>query len=330
MSEEIFYCSTCRSSIAEEDLETGAAVILLGRRYCTRCKGAALRRTSIEDVAAEAAGVSHPATEKPQGRPTVKPASHARPALLPRRRHRPIPTLLLSAAGAAAVLAAAALLTRGGKTGGGRHQAENTPQAVAGKSPGPAAPHESPDAAARAYSTAEERLASTSSPEEVSRTVEAARPACRGTPWEARLDELRDRTIRRLEDAAAEMELLKIFGEIKAAVAGDPDFSRYAEVMEKAQRARALAARVAPGSIPDIQRAVSDYGERYEKMAEPFYEEIVETANGLAAERRYDDAIKKIETFPAKLRQSRAWKELETIKRRIEFDRKNDPSRKGS
>jgi len=196
-------------------------------------------------------------------------------------------------------------------------------------SPLPAIPSVSREEAARqAFSTASKLASTPASPDDILRAVEAARPACRGTPWESQLDEIKVKALKQKEDSTAEEDLSRILREIKDTIAQDSDYAHYESVMTKARQARGLAARVAPNTVPEIQRTVAAYSERYEKMAEPFYAGIVEEANGLTVERRYDDAIKKIETFPKPLRQSQAWKNLEGLKRQIELRRKDDPSRK--
>ncbi len=334
MSEEIYYCDSCKASIMEGDFETGSAVTLLGKRYCARCKGAAIRKVSLDEVMAGPAAAgkrpapSAPAPPKPRPptrAPEAKPAPPARRVPLPRRSPRRPPILLAAAGGGALLLAILLALAFRGKPEPPPPSKANTPAV-----PAPGTSPESREAAAeKACATAGRVSSSTSNPDEALKAIEAARPACRGTPWETKLDELKAKALKQKEDASAEQDLRRLLDEIKAMIAQDPAHAQYEAVMAKVQQARGLAARVAPTSVPEIQQMVSPYSERYEKMAEPHYAEIVEVANGLTRERRYDDAIKKIETFPKPLRQSQAWKNLEGLKRQIELQKKDDPSGRG-
>ena len=60
MGEGISYCDSCRASILEVDFETGSAVILLGKRYCTRCKGDAIKKVSLDELTAGTAAGKPP------------------------------------------------------------------------------------------------------------------------------------------------------------------------------------------------------------------------------------------------------------------------------
>lgn len=267
MNEEIYYCSSCKASILGREFENGDAVALLGRRYCTRCKGPALKTISLEDVLAETPAAKRPSRpSSPLPTPPLWKAPDASraprtPPLLAR------PLFLLSAAvgGSLLVVTLLALFL----------PAKSPPPG--GGVPPPPAPRET---------------------------------ASNGT------------------HAAAERELARLTAEIKDTISKDPDLRRYESVMEKIRQANTLAARAVPGALSDLQRLVSDYAEAYEKQADLLSAEITETANGLAHERRYDDALKVIDTFPPHLRHSRAWANLEGLRRRIENLRKEDPGRR--
>jgi len=59
-----------------------------------------------------------------------------------------------------------------------------------------------------------------------------------------------------------------------------------------------------------------------EDEARALYAEFEETALGLADEGRFEGALRKIDAFPAPLRPSRAWKDLEALRRSIEIRRR--------
>lgn len=308
--EEISYCSSCRASILEQDLESGEAVALLGRQYCSRCKGSALRALSLEEALAGFAPGKRPAASPPPpaGRPPRKaPIS---PRRLPSARHLP---LLLASTGAVLLLVFLAILLRPRGTPAPRRE-DNAP----------AGPPDRREAAAEEAYAAAERACTASDPDAALKAIRGARIPCRGTSWEGRLQELEALVLRRKEEAE---ELTRLTIEIQDLMAADPDFSRYEAVTEKGLRARNLAARVAPHVLPDLQKRLSEYAEAYEKRADSLSGEILETANGLAQERRYDDALRVLEAFPRPLRRSRAWMGLEALRRRIENLKKADPGR---
>ena len=74
--------------------------------------------------------------------------------------------------------------------------------------------------------------------------------------------------------------------------------------------------------MTEIRALQNDYNSRYEKVAEPYYTEIHESATTLAAERRYDDAIRKIDTFPQQFRNSGLWTTLQKLRQDIERKKK--------
>jgi hypothetical protein len=154
--------------------------------------------------------------------------------------------------------------------------------------------------------------------DDVLAVIDKARPACKGTPYEAKLEELRNRVQKEKELVEATRELNPLIEKLRAAVDADPGFARYAELVPEFERARELAARSSPQKLSEINALRQDYSGRYEKAAEPYFAEIKEYAEQVADEKRYDLALKKIETFPARLRQSGSWRALEKLKQDIE------------
>lgn len=313
MSGDRAACDVCRSRIADADLESGRAIILLGKTYCARCKSEAVKNISLEDVAAADPGggaglpTSTPAAARAPARPRRPSTVRALPPP-PARRKAHVPFLIAGGVGVVGVIVFV-IATSGRPSGPPRPE----PAQGAG---GAAVPPEV--RAQRAFEAAQRVAGAASSNDDAIKALDGAAPACRGTSWELRLRELRTQYVRRREDAAALEDLRRRVDEIRALVAGDPNHARYGEVMAKVLEARQVAAKVAPASIPEIQKLVAEYSERYEKQAEPHYVQVSEAATALANEKRYDDALKVIETFPASFRQSNAWKNLESLKRQIQ------------
>jgi len=148
--------------------------------------------------------------------------------------------------------------------------------------------------------------------------IEKAKPVCRGTAWEKKLDELRSRAIQEKEAEDAARELAPLLDELKGAVATDPEFKRFAELQSKFRMALEMAGKTASPRMAEIRALQKDYNGKYEKLAEPHYAEINEAAAQLAEERRYDDALRKINSFPQHLRLSGAWISLEKLRQDIE------------
>ena len=308
----ILPCDACGSPVEDQDLETGNAITLLGKTYCPACKVGATRSVTLHDLVAQV-----PPPPKPPG-----PA----PTTLPRRRPliRPGPSktpwIVAIALFAAALAAAIAVKAIGG---GGTGKIEPAP---ADLDPAPSLPvsveEEWNGRARKAYRTVETLAGrSGTAASEVLDAIEKARPACKGTPFEAQLETLRGDVLQKKEETEALKELVPLLDELAKAVAEDKTFARYGELQQRFDRARNLAALSDLSRRDTLQALQSDYAARYEKAAEPFYEEIHEAASALAAERRYADALGHIDRFPANLRLSGSWKSLERLRQDIERQR---------
>jgi hypothetical protein len=324
-------CDSCGSPIADSDLETGTAVTLLGKRYCVGCKTEAIQGVSLDQLGGWAA-------PKPAPRPAPRPATPPAPppperkAAAPRRTPAAAPAssrkpLVIAAGAVVAVVAVAAvivLLTR-----------SSPPEPAAGPvtpRTGPAQAAVAPpdrDAQARdAYARVDALVrGGGASWDHLLAAIEKAKPTCRGTSWEKKLEELRIRALHEKEADDASRELAPLLDELKGAVATDPEFKRFSELQSKFRMALEMAGKTASPKMAEIRTIQKDYNGRYEKLAEPHYAEIHEAATQLAEERRYDDALRKIDTFPQPLRLSGAWINLEKLRQDI-VRRKKDAAPK--
>jgi hypothetical protein len=158
--------------------------------------------------------------------------------------------------------------------------------------------------------------------------IERAVPDCRGSRYEAELEKLRNSAIRDRDQTEAVRGLQPLLDELRKAVSADTTFARFGEIQDKFQKARELASRSASPKVGEINQLQQDYAGRYEKAAEPHLKDIEFSAQVLADDRRYDDALAKIETFPKELRQSGAWRSLDTLKKEIERKKKLFPPKK--
>jgi vacuolar-type H+-ATPase subunit I/STV1 len=89
-----------------------------------------------------------------------------------------------------------------------------------------------------------------------------------------------------------------------------------------------MAGKTGSPRMAEIRSLQKDYNDKYEKLAEPHYAEINEAATQLAEERRYDDALRKIDAFPQHLRLSRSWINLDKLRQDIERRKKEAAPKK--
>jgi hypothetical protein len=354
MSARIVPCDSCGSPIRDSELETGQAVTLLGKKYCGACKGEAIQKVSLDDLsgapapsvpapvkkAAAAPRSAAPAAPKPA--PAAVPSAASKPAPAPApappptrtdrkppaRRPAPAPSpasrtpLIAGIAGAAAVLIAV------GTYFGLRGSPMPPPPSPKGSTAGPASstapPAKSPeDKARQAFAQVQELAArSGSSYDLLLAAGEKARGTCKGTSFEKPLEDLIAGIRRDKESEESARDLAPLIDELKGAVATDSEFKRYSELQPKFQLAIETAAKSGSSRVNEIRLLQSDYNTRYEKLAEPYYNDIHEAAVALADERRYDDAIRKIDTFPQQFRNSGTWTTLQKLRQDIERRKK--------
>jgi hypothetical protein len=246
-------------------------------------------------------------------------------------RPGPNPALLIGIGAAAALVVVGIVLLARGTEGSSRRDPPGSPESG---SPSKGKPPSDPEAARRdraeqAYLKVQ--LLTRQSgipPQEILSAVDRAKAECAGTPFQAKLEELRAQAQRTQESSEAVRALEPMIAELRTAFLADTSFVRFGELTGKFQKAKEIAVSHMPERVPELNRLRQEYVERYEEKARPFVEEIEQAAQILSDERRYDDALAKIETFPRELRQSGAWKGLEQLKQKIERQRALFPSKK--
>lgn len=337
-------CDSCGSPIADSDLETGNAITLLGRRYCAGCKTEAIQSVSLDELNPKAAGAKpaakpaaparppaaskavapRPAPKAPSPKPEVSRPAPARRSAAPAPRPASSKTPIFIGIGAVVLIAAAA----------GAFFLKGSPESPdptrggsgSGKTPGKGPVADAPDPATQAreaFLKVDELVRrGGASPDLILAAIEKAKPACSGTEWAKKLEDLRVRAAEDKKTEDASKEITPLLDELKGAVAGDPEFKRFGELQPKFQLALEMAGRTGSAKMSEIRALQADYNGRYEKLAEPYYNDINEAATQLAEERRFDDALKKINSFPQHLRNSKAWHSLERLKKDIESRKK--------
>ena len=352
-------CHTCGTAIPEADLAEGKALSLLGRNYCASCRGHAVKEISLDDLVAHPPKPSDPtqafsstrlaekkkkpasvhlppappaplpsppkaaspraASPKP---PAAAPKSAAPRARLFSRRKGPsrTPVYVIAALGTfSIVLVALVLLASPGDKDPEIPSPDPEPEAV--EKPAPV------DRARQAYDKAK-AIARRSDVEFdlILAELDAARAACRGSEWESKVKELRERVLADRETEKSTRALKTMLDGLRRDTVADVELKRYAELTAQFEKARGLAAKGRPSAIQEIQDVQGAYKKRYEAAAQPHFDRIMVAAKVLARERRYDDALSYIESFPHHLRESGAWKGLEAL--RLEVVRGKRSSRK--
>jgi hypothetical protein len=260
-------------------------------------------------------------TKAPEGRPAAR-----RPAAPPAKPASRTPILIGAAAVVVVAAVAAFFLLRGdstspGEKGGGK--------GGAGGGTSTTAPVDREAQARDAYAKVVDlSQRAGSSWDLILAAADKAKPACRGTEWEKRLEELRARAAQEKETEDAAKDLAPLVDELKGAVATDPEFKRFVELQPKFQLALEMAGKTNSARMTEIRTLQREYNGKYEKLAEPYYNSINEEATQLAEEKRYDDALRRINGFPQHLRHSTSWLSLDKLRQDIERRKKDALPRK--
>ena len=113
------------------------------------------------------------------------------------------------------------------------------------------------------------------------------------------------------------------------------DYKKAASSAGRMIAARSKLNEISPFLIGKGAQTNAAYGiytkglmDKYEKLAEPYYAEINEAAAQLAEERRYDDALRKIDAFPQHLRLCRSWINLDKLRQDVERRKKDAAPKK--
>lgn len=360
MAAPVIPCDSCGSPISDSDLETGTAITLLGKRYCSACKTEAIQSVSLDDLSPRASA-ARPGAPKPAPRPPAAPTKAApaspRPAdpkPAPRTAHpppaspatrgdrkvqarpagrgpRPPSRSWLPLAGLAAgvvVVVGAYFAFRSESRPPGTGAPEGVPSASSGAVTSKNSPANRESQAREAYAKVEELSHRQGIAWDLLvAAAEKARPACRGTEWESKLEEIRSKAKHEKEVEDTAKELAPLVDELKGAVATDPEFKRYAELQPKFQLALEMAGKTSSVKMSEIRALHKEYTGKYEKLAEPYYDRINEAATSLAEEHRYDDALRQIDSFPQHLRNSGAWLTLERLRKDIERRKQAQPKK---
>ena len=154
----------------------------------------------------------------------------------------------------------------------------------------------------------------------------------RGTAHGERLAEIRRNAENERDRMGREKAFTEMFERAKSAAAGDKGrYERYQEIMDLFARAQEIAQRDVQTKVLEVNEARNSYSDPYEEEAMGFANEVTPRAHQLATEKRFRDAVKVIDAqFPAKYKQSRAWKQIKAARDQYEIQARNQGTTPGS
>lgn len=320
MGKEIVYCEICGDRILEQEFEKGKAVTILNKNYCVKCKAEAVKGISAEDLAEESgpkkgrssAVMRAVPSKTPPRHTSVRPATpprtplpatarpqgatpHRQPAVAPAHGSR-LPIFLGAGVGVVAILVLVIVVLSGRKSSpdGG------------GSGPGPTTEDKAAKAE-QAWKDLQTEIESASKNDEVDRVlakIEVVRSALAGSKYAAQLDPLK-------EEWQKKKRVNELLEEARRAAEADKDFTQFPEVAAKFEAARQEARVSAKGRMPFIEEAWNKYAGPYEREAEKFYDELKDEVRDSMSRRKWDFAMKILDSearFPRKFRHSKVWK----------------------
>jgi hypothetical protein len=182
-----------------------------------------------------------------------------------------------------------------------------------GQGPRPPAP---PPAPSRSEETllALERAAASLEPETVLLRCDEARPAVRGTVYEARLKAVEDLARERIAVRDRDRKLDGFLEEVRRIREKDPGYARRAEVQEMCRAALAISER----RRGEVETLWNDYERGFEDAADRAAAPLRQSAESLAAKGKPAEALAALDAFPAAFKSSQAAMALETFRRDLE------------
>jgi tetratricopeptide (TPR) repeat protein len=341
MGREIVYCNLCGVRILEEDLLKGRALTLLDKVFCSACKAKAFAQMKpeseeepeqtlqpppkalLDEAAApetfeEPEPIEEEAPRPKAGRTRVAPPP--RPMPVRQKKGSNLPIVVGGLIGFLATVALLVILLRKsdpagrGGSGGGGH----TSNGGGSNDPGPTP-------AAKALEELEKLASSKAGVDAILSKCTEIESVVRGTPQAERLAEIRRDAENERDKAARERTFNEVFERAKTEAAGDKGrYERYQEIMDLFSRAQEIAQRDVQAKVIEVNEARNSYSDPYEEEAMAIANEVTPRAHQLAQEKRFKDAVKVIDAqFPAKYKQSRAWKQIKAARDQYEIQGRN-------
>jgi hypothetical protein len=325
MGRRIVYCMTCGERILEADIDSGVAVSVSGQNYCAKCRSLAPAAVG----AAAPAPAMTPATVQPPT-PRRDLAPHRPPGTTRRTPHAAAGSSKSTAliAGGVAGAACLALILFVALSGG------KTPDPPPGPKPpgGNGEPTKvdvtraDPQKAAReAYESLRSFAAQKADdPDAVIARLMEEMPKLDGTPYkseaEAMLREAQSKRDKKNLARSVE-EILKKAAETEAA---DASYEKRYRILTWLGDARRMCASDA-ALTKKVDDAEREYNRRYGEAARKAAQPILDRANTLSNQEKYDEAIAALDAFPYAFAETEAAREIARLKE--DYRQKRDNAR---
>lgn len=293
MGRPIVYCEVCGKRLTEDEFEKGKAQTLDNRPYCVECR---------------------PLEAPPPPRPPlpVKPATTRIPVppstrrlrtpdAPPARSRAPLLAGGIIGVAAAAIIVVAVLAPGRGK-----------PPAV--PPPAPAPPAE--DRALKALEALRDFASAAAEPEAILLRCDEVRPVVQGTPHEAKFREIEERAREARQRKADAARLDHFLRQIRELREGDPKFLRKSEILGMLRSAAGLAG----SRRAEVEQISAEYEKAFEEAAAKAAEAVRAEAGKLAGERKFPEAMARIDEYPQSFRGTPHGAPLEAL--RAELARK--------
>ena len=328
MGREIVYCNLCGIRILEDDLLKGRALTLLDKVFCAACKAKAFSQMRAGEAEAENTlsppppdlmEDDHEPTEVVPRRAGARLAAPPTMRPMTRKQSSMMPIIVGGIVGfAATILLVVVIIVRKneGKTKPIDDPGGTTP--ITGTDATPES------AAARAMN--ELNKFARRDPTQVDAILAKCNElegAIRGSAYVEEFNRIRRAAENVREKNQKGKSLDDLVERAKAAAKSDTDYTRYGEIIRMFESARETATKEMPEKVFDIREAQREYSEPYESAAKNAADDITTYAAQLASEKRFANAVAVIDSrFPAKYRESKAWKQLKAQRDQYEAQSK--------
>jgi concanavalin A-like lectin/glucanase superfamily protein len=252
MGYEIVYCGACQVQVRGADLEKGLALRVDGRAYCAKCAPAILRSLPSEKAdqlrgrPPAPSASSRITSARLRALPHAPPPSTRKTVAPPNRK----PLFIGSGVAVLVLIATAAVLMSGDPPR--REEAERPPDNAA--TPKSAKTPANPEAA-KALADLERFAASSSDPTEILGRCDEAARMVKGTPQEARLNEIRARATEAKKVQDAGQSITMGLEQVRSMRKYDPAFERKAEITRLLARMKEMGG---PRQA-EVQKTLDEY-----------------------------------------------------------------------
>jgi hypothetical protein len=290
MGRQIVYCEGCGKRLTEDEFDKGKAQTIDNRPYCVEC-----RPLEAPPPPRPPAPVKPATTRIP-----VPPSTRRQriPEAAPSRSRAPLLAGGILGAAAVGIIVVAVLASVGRKP----------PASVPVPRPVPAPPRE--DHAFQALKTLQDFAAAATDPDAILLRCDEVRPVVQGTPHEAKFREIEDRAKEARTLKADASRLDNFLRQIRELREGDPRFLRKSEILGMLRSAAGMAG----GRRAEVEKIIADYEKSFEETSAKAAEAARTEAKKMSDERKFLEAMARIDEYPESFRGTPHWAPLEALR----------------